>query len=254
MKNFRILTILTALVFTLALMAAPALAAEKGGLAAVKAAGVIKVGNSPDYPPFETIDDNGKRVGFDIDLMNAIAKIIGVKVKWVTLDFGAIVTAVQSGQVDIGMSGFSITEERKQQVSFTDPYFISGQVVISTPDSKVKTQTDLNGASIAVGLGTTGQKAAEKIEGAKLVFPDDYNVCFVMLKNQGVDAVVADIAVAEQYIKQGGFVQIGKPLTYEETAIIVEKVDNDIVKALNEALKKIKASGEYDKLVAKWKL
>lgn len=220
----------------------------------VKAAGKITIGNSPDYPPFETLDDNGDRIGFDIDLFSAMAEYMGVTPKFVTLDFGAIITAVQSGQVNVGMSGFSINEERKAMVSFTNPYFISGQAVVTTPETGIKSVADLKGKRVAVGLGTTGQKEAEKIDGVKIQFPDDYNVAFVMLKNGGSDAVVADIPVVEEYMKQGGFVMVGKPLSYEEFAIIGNKDDAELMKQMNAAMDKVKSSGKYEELLKKWKL
>lgn len=107
------------LIMTLALAAAcskPAAepAKEKTLLDKIKEAGVITVGNSPDYPPFETIDDKDNLIGFDIDLMNAIAAELGVKVEFKRLGFDTIITAVQNGQVNIGMSGFYISDERKQ--------------------------------------------------------------------------------------------------------------------------------------------
>lgn len=220
----------------------------------VKEAGVITIGNSPDYPPFESIGDSGERVGFDIDLMNALAAKMGVKVKWVTMDFAAIVTAVQSGQVDMGMSGFSISPDRAKQVSFTDAYIASGQVIVTRNDSGIASAEDLKGKKIAVQLGTTGEQQADKVENAEVVKPESYNIAFMMLRNKAADAVIADLSVADEFMKQGTFKRAGEPLSYEEFAMITRKGNDGVLKALNEALAAIKADGTYDAIVKKWNL
>jgi ABC-type amino acid transport substrate-binding protein len=92
----------------------------------IQDAGKMIVATSPDYPPFESIDDQGNIVGFDIDLINAMAEEVGVTVELQSLNFEAIITAVQTGQADMGMSGFSVDPERAEMVDFTDPYFIGG--------------------------------------------------------------------------------------------------------------------------------
>lgn len=220
----------------------------------VKAAGVITVGNSPDYPPFESIGDKGERVGFDVDLLDAIAKKMGIKIKWVTMDFAAIVTAVQSGQVDMGMSGFSVSPERAEQVGFSAPYIAQGQVLVVRSDSGIKSAADLKGKKIAVQLGTTGEKEADKIEGVEVAKPETYSIAFMMLNNKAADAVIADLAVADEFIKRGSFKRAGAPLSLEEFAMISRKGNDDLLNALNKALADVKADGTYDAIVKKWKL
>lgn len=214
--------------------------------------GVITVGNSPDYPPFESIGDSGVRVGFDIDLLNAVTKKMGVQINWVTMEFAAIVTAVQSGQVDMGMSGFSITPERSEQVSFSAPYIASGQVIVTRNDSSIQSVADLKGKKIAVQLGTTGEQQADKIEGATVVKPESYNIAFMMLHNNAADAVIADLSVADEFMKRGTFKRVGEPLSFEEFAMISRKGNTDLLNTLNNALEEVKKDGSYDAIVKKW--
>jgi len=216
--------------------------------------GVITVGNAPDYPPFESIDDNGERIGFDVDLIRAVAQRLGLEVKFVTLGFEVIVTAVQSGQVDLGVSGLSITEERKQYVNFTDPYVIAGQVVLTREDTGIKTLEDLKGKRVSAPVGTTSYAAAEKLEGIDLTAPEDYNMSFALLKGGGADAAVFDIPVAQEYLKQGGLLIVGDPLSYEELAMVANKDNPEIITALNKAMAELKESGELDALMKKWGL
>ncbi len=245
-------TILMVLVFLLGTFTVSAFAGST--LDKVKAAGSITVGNSPDYPPFESIGDNGERVGFDIDLLKAVTAKMGVSIKWVTMDFAAIITAVQSGQVDMGMSGFSITPDRAKQVSFSAPYIANGQVVVVRGDSDIKSVADLNGKKIAVQLGTTGEQQADKIEGATVIKPESYNIAFMMLNNKAADAVVADLSVADAFVKQGTFKRTGEPLSYEELAMISRKGNETLLDALNQALEEVKKDGTYAAIVKKWNL
>lgn len=242
------------MVLALLLGAFSASAFAESALDKVKKAGVINVGNSPDYPPFESIGDGGERIGFDIDLLKAITEKMGVKIHWVTMEFAAIVTAVQSGQVDMGMSGFSVTPERANQVGFSSPYFASGQVLVVRNDSDIQSVADLKGKRIAVQLGTTGEQQADKIEGAEVVKPETYNIAFMMLHNKAAEAVVADISVAEEFIKKGTFKRAGDPLSFEELAMISRKGNDDLLKALSEALEAVKKDGTYDVIVKKWGL
>lgn len=221
----------------------------------IKEKGVIVMATSPDYPPFETVDDAGNVVGFDIDLANEIAKELGVEIDLKEMSFGTIIDAVRNGQVDIGISGFSITPDRLESVDMTDPYLIGGQVIVTTSDSGVNGPEDLNGEKVAVGMGSTCEKAAMTIEGAEVVSLDDFNLGFVMLENGSVKAVVADISVANDYIeKNDNFVIAGEPLTYEETAIVVKKGNDDLTEALNKIIKELKENGKIDELKSKWEI
>lgn len=213
--------------------------------------GVITIGNSPDYPPYETMDGT-TRVGFDVDLMNAMAKKMGLTIEWKTMSFDSIIAAVNMGQVDIGFSGFSITDDRKKSVDFSNPYYVSGQVIVTLPDSAIKSGEDLNGKKIGVQLGTTGQEAAEKIEGAEVIKPETYSTAFMMLKSNAVDAVVADIPVAKQYAQKQGFVIAPGKLSYEENGIVIRKGNPKLVEALNKALAEVEKEGTLAKLVEKW--
>lgn len=223
-------------------------------LARIQKAGVMTVGNSPDYPPFETIDDQGNTVGFDIDLLQAMAEELGVTVQLKSLSFDTIVTAVQNGQVDIGMSGFSIDAERAAQIDFSDPYLVGGQVVVTTANSGISSIADLSGQTVATQMGTTCATAAKEIEGAVVKELEDFNIAWSMLKTGAAKAVVADVSVAREYIAREGFVQVGDPLSFEETAIVVQKENPSLLKALNEALQAVKDNGTYDQLLEKWQV
>ncbi len=220
----------------------------------IKKAGELTIGTCPDYPPFESIDDQGKTIGFDIDLGKAVAKELGVTAKFMKMSFDTIITSVKNGQIDLGMSGFSITEERKQSIAFSNPYYSSSQVIMVLKDSDIASKEDLVGKTIAVELSTTGADAAKTVKDAQVKAVDDYNVATMMLKNGSAHAVVLDAPIAKEYASRHNFEILEKPLTFEETAIVMKKEAVELKKAIDAALETIKADGRYDELKEKWNI
>ena len=219
----------------------------------IKEAGLITVGNSPDYEPFEFEDGKGNVMGFDIDLLGLICDELGIKYQLVNIAFENIETAVQTGQVNIGMSCFSITPERLQTFDFSIPYFSSGQAVAVNPDSGYAKLADLEGKTITVGMGTSGMDAAEEnIPNANIIGMDNYTLAFMQLKNKGADAAVADLPVVKKFAAKDGFKVLDEILSYEDNAILIKKGNDDLTSALNGAIQKLKDSGKIDALIEKW--
>jgi len=215
--------------------------------------GVIIVGNSPDYEPFEYEDGQGNVIGFDIDLLGLICGELGVEYELRSLSFENIETAVQTGQVHIGLSCFSITPERLQTFDFTIPYFSSGQAIAVNPDSGYTKIEDLNGKTITVGMGTSGMEAAEaNIADANIIGIDNYALAFMQLKNKGCDAAVADLPVVRNYAAKDGFLILEEILSYEDNAILVSKGNADLVEALNGAIRSLIDDGQVEELISKW--
>jgi len=255
MKKSMILMVMA--IFTMILIAGCGKEEEKAPMTSldkIKAAGVIKVGTSPDYPPFEGVDENGNIVGFDIDLSKEIATELGVKAEFVRMGFDTIITAVKNGQVDLGMSSFSVNEERKQSIDFTIPYISSAQVILVKKDATIMTKEDLNGAVVASQMGTTGAEAAKAIENAEVKVVDDYNIATMMLENGTVSAVVLDIAIGSELASRQDFRILEIPLNKEETAGVIKKENDQLRAEIDKALEKIKADGRYDKIKAAWKV
>ena len=219
----------------------------------IKEAGVITVGNSPDYEPFEFEDGQGNVVGFDIDLLDLICEELGIRYELVNIAFENIETAVQTGQVNIGMSCFSITPERQQTFDFSIPYFSGGQAIAGNHDSGYEKISDLHGKTITVGMGTSGMEAVEEnIPDADIVGMDNYALAFMQLKNRGADAAVADVPVVMKYAAKDGFKVLEEILSYEDNAILIKKGNNDLKGALDGAIRKLIDSGRVDALVNKW--
>lgn len=251
-RNISIKFALIAAIFITMAAGSVASAADKTGLDRVRERGYLTVGTSPDYPPFESIDDTGKIVGFDIDLIEAVAKEMGLEVRLMTMGFDSIIIAVKNGQVDLGVSSFSVTEERKASVDFTTAYMTSSQVILTTEKSGVRKVEDLKGQVVAAAMGTTGAEAAKSIDGAVVKTLEDYNIAMMMLNNGFAKAVVLDIAIAGEYVEKRGFVMLEKPLQHEETAMIAGKGNGVLTEAVNAAMETVKKNGVFDALRKKW--
>lgn len=219
--------------------------------------GKIIVGISPDYPPYEYYAEDGSVTGFDADAIKAIVEILNenegteLEVELLPMDFSTIVSAVQTGQVDVGVSCFTYDPDR--DVLFTDPYLKSAQVAVVKKGSEITTVDQLVGKNIGAGTGTTGEAAALEIQDAKVTSPGDYTVMFEILKNDGLDAIVCDEAVGLNYESTGEFTVIAQ-LVNEEVSAIVENDNTLLGDALNKAIAVFIESETYTNLKAEYGL
>ncbi|MPM49845.1 Arginine-binding extracellular protein ArtP [bioreactor metagenome] len=174
-----------------------------------------------------------------------------VELEFAQMEFSTIVTAVQTGQVDIGLSGFTYDADR--DVIFSDPYLSSSQVVLVKKDSGIAALTDLTGKTIGAQLGTTGEEAANSVEGVKEVVTfNDTLVGLESLNNGIVDAFVTDKAVAQNYESTGDYIILEEPLLDESVSIIVKNGNDLLADKINELIQQFTESADYETLVAKW--
>jgi len=218
-------------------------------------AGTLVAGSDTAFPPFESMNGNTAE-GFDVDIVAAIAKEIGLKSEFKSYKFDTLIpTIVAGGKFDIIASGMTINADRKKQIDFSDPYIDSNQSIAVVNASTAKTAADLAGKQIGVQSGTTGQAwAKENIPGATLVPFDDTLSAFAALQAGKVDAVVNDLPVSAAIVKDTtrGLKIIQEIATGEQYGFGVSKANPELTKAINAALAKIKASGEYDTIYMKW--
>ncbi|MDR0124035.1 MULTISPECIES: transporter substrate-binding domain-containing protein [Bacillus] len=219
--------------------------------------GTYKIGIDTTYPPFE-FEKGGQYEGIDVDLINAIAKDQDFKVKLEAMDFSGIIPAMQAGQLDVGMGGMSITDERKKKVDFSDPYFDAGLTVVVKKDSSIKSIDDLKGKKLAVKNGTTGAKfASDNADkyGYEVVQFNDSPSMFQEVSNGNADALIEDYpvityAIAQQDLK---LKTVGDRLNGDQYGISVMKGKNqDLLKKINKGLENLKKNGEYDKIIDKY--
>jgi His/Glu/Gln/Arg/opine family amino acid ABC transporter permease subunit len=219
-----------------------------------RSAGRIVVATEAAYPPFESKTTEGTIVGFDVDLVRAAAREAGLEAEFVDQPFDGILPGLAQGKYDAAVSAMTITEERARVVDFTDPYFEAGQVIAVRADGPpIRGLADLAGKTIAIQRNTTGHRAAEKVPGAHVKDFDAIEPAFLELLARRADAVINDYAPTFLYAKEHPEVRIvGEPFTQESYGIAVRKGDAALLAKLNEGLRKVRASGEYDRLRAEW--
>lgn len=246
-KKFQIICMC---IFVFALLAA--------GCGGSKAKKELIVGTEPAFAPFEFQKENSKDfVGFDIDLIQAIAKQMGYEKCTIQgMGFDALIPALDAKNIDVAIAGMTITDERAKKVNFSKPYYKSGlAIVVNKDNNSINDIADLKGKKIAVQIGTTGAMEAEKIAGAKITSFNTNGEACLELKNKAVDAVIGDLPVEAYFLQQGGkdFAKIvGKTLTSEDYGIAVAKSNTALAKDVDKALDTLKQNGEYDKLYKKW--
>jgi polar amino acid transport system substrate-binding protein len=217
----------------------------------------ITVGSDTTFPPFESMKGTTAE-GFDVDLMNAIGKELGIKVVFQTEQFDTIFASLAGHKFDVVASASSIKPERVKIVAPSEPYFDSNQSIAVLKSSGITTTSALYSKKIGVQSGTTGSDWATenlKPKGAKIVPFKDATGAFNALQAGTVDAVVNDLPVTSEIIRQGptrGFVIIAKVGTAEQYVLWTAKDNPDLLKDMNAALAKLKANGEFQKIYDKW--
>lgn len=215
----------------------------------------ILIGISPDYPPYESMSTDGEIEGFDPEMTEWIFNYLNENghnytYEFEKLSFDTIISALQAGQIDLGISGFTYDKDREG--IFSDSYYDSAQVIVVPEDSDVTSAADLNGKLVGAQQGATGEAAANTIEGAEVQATADANLLMESLKAHGLDAVVLDKAVADQYVANGGFKIVGEELMDEENVIYSTEENQELMDEINEAIAAFKASDEYVTLTEKW--
>ena len=227
---------------------------------------VVTVGIDPSFEPFVFTQD-GKLAGLDVELLNAMAAEGDFEVAYVVSSFNEIFDGLQSGKYDAAISAITVTEDRKQLVDFTAPYFESGKAPVSfyNPGQGIAIRTDnttitgpeslVAGVRVGVKKGTTGAAfAAEKTAAEIVEFADSPEAIAALVAGE-VDAVIVDIPVIVDYIKRtptAGIRITGGPVTEESYAIAVSKDKPAVLALFDAALVKVQESGAYDQIYNRW--
>lgn len=222
----------------------------------IQKAGKLVVLVDATFKPMEFKDEKGEIVGFDVDLAKEIAKGLGVQLELQNIAWDGIFAALKTAKGDMIVSSVTITDERKKEMAFSDPYYAAGQAILVRSDNTdIKGPEDLKGKVVAVQIDTTGQEAVEKIAGVKEVKKLDAGSEACIMTEQGkADATVIDIMVAGYFAKEHPKVKLvsRKPFTQEDLGIAMRKDDADLVQKVNELLAKMKSDGTIDKALEKW--
>lgn len=218
--------------------------------------GTLTVCTDSPYPPME-FEEDGEFTGFDIELMRAIAGELGLDLSVVNSGFDPITsgTAMQSGDCDIAAASITITEEREENIDFSDPYFVADQSLLVKTDSGVSTLADLSGRSLGVQTGTTGEAyAQENAADATIVSFDNPGDLFVALEAGEIEGILQDIVVNAGRVLEDDTVTLAETYPTDENYgfAVQEEGSEAVLTAVNGALATLREDGTYDTIYDEW--
>lgn len=233
----------------------------------IQATDKIKIGTDPNWPPYEYLDSSGKIVGFEVDLVDAIAEKLGLDTEWIDMGFDTILTSVQAKSIDMGVSGFSITANRLEQVKFTMYHSITrGQVIMlqSTKEAhnitELQSLADLKTLGLTAGtqIGTTEQEELEAAGISNKAF-GDFAMAFqdMVSANPSVDCVYAETPITTNWIAnnaQGKDIATVYDIPYYPCAFLVNKDATTFLEKFDGAFADLIASGEFDEIKERWQV
>lgn len=247
MKKVVILILATLMLFSAACQKAP----ETGDR-------ILRIGVDDTYPPMEYRDDNNQLIGFDVDLADAIAEKMGVKIEWMSMAWDGIFLGLDSDRYDCIISSVSLTTERLGKFEFTEPYLANSQVIVVKPgDESIKTPADLEGKTVGYQSATTADEAVEKHLESYSFKNEGYEEIiqtFSSLDAGRIDCIVVDYAVALDYSSKfpEKYVISSAKLTNEPIAVCIKKGNTALRDEIQKALDDLRADGTLKKISEKW--
>jgi polar amino acid transport system substrate-binding protein len=229
-----------------------AVRADARSIEEIRKSGTLVVASEGKFAPFNFVE-NGKLTGFEIDVADAIAQKMGLKVEWKTMGFDGLLVGLGQDRWDMVIASHGITEERAKAVTFAEPHYCTGGVIISK-EGRIRTAKDLTGKVVAVQTGTTYYDNAKKLPVKEVKnFPQDASAR-AALETGHVDAWVTDkfVARASLAATPGTTLKTGDYLFVERIAAAVAKGNTGLVNEVNKALEAILADGTYAAISKKW--
>jgi polar amino acid transport system substrate-binding protein len=219
--------------------------------------GKVVVATDATWPPMEYVNEDKEIVGFDIDLMNAIAERGGFEVEFQNVAWDGIFAGLAAGEYDAIISSVTITEERQEQYDFSDPYINAGQIVVVRTESEITGPDTLSGHTVGAQISTTGAFEVQEMDGVELKEYDEVGLAFEDLVAGRIDAVVCDTPVAADFALQreeykAALKIVGEPFTDEYYGILVQKGNDDLLQKINEGLDQVQEEGLDEDLQDAW--
>jgi len=217
------------------------------------AQGTLRAVTDATFPPMEFVK-NGKRTGFDIELVEALGQVMGQKIEWIDIDFKGLIPALQAGRADIAVSAIYITDERKRVVDFTDSYYAGGLVVLTKKEGAIKKIADLNGRKVSVQVGTKSVNyLRDHYPEVQRIEVEKNQEMFNLVQVGRSDAAVTGKPAAQLFAQShADLVVLQEQITTEDYGIAVPKNRPELTAQLNAALATLKSNGTWQRIVNKW--
>ena len=220
----------------------------------VQSAGKLVMATSPDFPPFESLEGS-EVVGIEVEILEKFAEAIGVELEIKQMDFDSVLPGVQSGKYDVGVSGITITEDRKKNADFTKPYFMASQAIVVLKDSNIKSKADLKGKKISVQTGTTAEEFCMAEGYEVLAYQANNDACSALTSGK-VDAWVVDneVAIDLSAKTNGATIVLDEAMTSEPYGFAFPKGSETLVAEFNKYIEKWIADGTIKAIFDKYEV
>ena len=222
-----------------------------------KSGGSIKFGTNAEFPPFEYVVSKGvigEFAGIDMAIAQQIGEDNNKEAKIENMEFDSLLVALDNGKIDAAIAGMTVTDERKEKVDFSEPYYNAKQVMIVKEDSNIAKASDMSDKKIVVIQGYTGETCVKKLGFSYQSFKKGTEA-IMELVNGKCDVVVIDSATADKYVKDNKGLKVvedNKEFENEEYAIAVKKGNKELLDQINKSIKKMKEDGTINELAAKY--
>lgn len=209
----------------------------------------LVVATSPDFPPFESLE-GGEVVGIEVDILKLVAEKMGMELDIQQMDFDSVIPGLQAGKFDVGMSGITVTEDRKANVDFSSVYFMAAQAIVVTADSGITCKADLEGKKVSVQTGTTAEEYCMENNYEVLAFTANNDAASALTGGK-VDAWVVDNEVALAMAPELGLTVLEDTMTTEPYAFAFQK-GSELTAAFNEVLDALLADGTVEEIFTQY--
>jgi len=231
---------------------------KEGAWPRIEREGVLRVGLDPTFPPFEVTTEKGLE-GLDVDLARALADELGLEAEFVYFGYDGLYDALATEQTDVLISALVIVTGRTRDFAYSEPYFNAGEILVMPSGSSIVEMPDLSDRRLAVELGAQGHveatQWAKRLPGLTVVPFTGADEALSAVAEGAADAALVDGVSGRLYLKErpdSELTHAAEPVTVEPYAMVVRIEDEVLLDKLDEALTSLKASGEYDKMTARW--
>ncbi|AFJ46643.1 cystine ABC transporter substrate-binding protein [Shimwellia blattae] len=231
--------------------------AAEGLLNKVKERGTLLVGLEGTYPPFSFQGDDGKLTGFEVEFAQQLAQHLGVKAALKPTKWDGMLASLDSRRIDVVINQVTISDVRKKKYDFSTPYTVSGiqALVKKGNEDTIKTAADLKGKKVGVGLGTNYEEwLRQNVPGVDIRTYDDDPTKYQDLRVGRINAILVDRLAALDLVKKTNntLAVAGEPFSRQESGVALRKGNEDLLKAVDDALETMKKDGSLEKLSQKW--
>jgi L-cystine transport system substrate-binding protein len=233
---------------------------EASLLQKIKDQGVMKVGVMGTYQPYNFLNEKKEMDGFDVDIAKEVAKRLGVKAEFVAQEFSGMIAGLQAEKFDVVVSQMTITDERKKQMDFSDPYITNHvKVIVQEGNNSITSVEDFKGKNIGVGLGTNDEtylrtELLPKVGEFKIMAYDDVITSLKDLDAGRIDATINNMYALKPVVESNGFniKAVGEPIKSDQAGIATRKGNEEFITEVNRILGEMKEDGTYNEIFVKW--